>query len=152
MFQSQKLILDNYPTSSITKLKGGKPWDVKWIKLGSKTYSLNNIENDIIRPEFKEARIHFAVNCAAASCPPLLNQAWTPSNLEANFEKQAKAFVNNSAYNKISASKVQVSKIFEWYAGDFGDLIAYLNKYSTTKINKSAKVSYLEYDWALNKQ
>lgn len=147
-----KLIIDNYPTSSITKLKGGKPWDVKWINLGGQTYSLNNIENDIIRPQFKEPRIHFAVNCAAASCPPLLNRAWTASTLNSYFEQQAKAFINNAAYNKISANKIQVSKIFDWYGGDFGNLINYLNKYSTVKINANAKVEFLEYDWALNKQ
>jgi hypothetical protein len=145
-----KLIVDNYPTSSITKLKGGKPWDVKWIKLGDQTYSLNNIENDILRPQYKDARIHFAVNCAAMSCPPLLNQAWTASNLNRNFEKQAKAFINNPAYNTIAADQVQISKIFEWYAGDFGNIIDYLNQYSNTTINADAKVSYVEYDWALN--
>lgn len=145
-----KLIVDNYPTSSITNLKGGKPWDVKWVKLGSKTYSLNNIENDIIRPQFKESRIHFAVNCAAKSCPPLLNKAWTASNLSRHFEAQAKAFVNNPKYNKVSANSVEISKIFEWYADDFGDIITYLNKYSNTKINAGAKVNYMEYDWNLN--
>lgn len=145
-----KLIVDNYPLSSITNLDGGKPWDKKWIKLGDKTYSLNNIENDILRPKYKDARIHFAVNCAAQSCPPLLNKAWTAANLNANFDKQAKAFINNSKFNKISADAVEISKIFEWYAGDFGDIVTYLNKYSTTKINAGAKVSYMEYDWALN--
>jgi hypothetical protein len=145
-----KLIVDNFPTTSITKLHAGKPWDVQWIKLGDKTYSLNNIENDILRPQYKDARIHFAVNCAAKSCPPLLNRAWTATNLESNFEKQAKAFINNSQFNKISPKEVQVSKIFEWYASDFGNLIGYLNKYSDTKINANAKVKYLEYDWALN--
>ena len=146
-----KLIVDNYPLASITKLHGGKPWDVKWIKLGNKTYSLNNIENDILRPQYKDARIHFAVNCAAKSCPPLLNRAWTAANLNSNFEKQAKAFINNASFNKISADKVQISKIFEWYAGDFGNIITYLNKYANTKINPSAKVEYLEYNWDLNK-
>lgn len=145
-----KLIVQNYPVSSITKLENGKPWDKKWIKLGDKTYSLNNIENDILRPKYKDARIHFAVNCAAQSCPPILNKAWTASNLNANFEKQAKAFINNSKFNKISADAVEISKIFEWYSVDFGNIIEYLNKYSTTKINANAKVSYMEYDWALN--
>ncbi|MEN0002482.1 MAG: DUF547 domain-containing protein, partial [Bacteroidota bacterium] len=145
-----KLILDNYPTSSITNLHGGKPWDVKWIKLGDKTYSLNNIENDILRPQYKDARIHFAVNCAAKSCPPLLNQAWTAANLNRNFEKQAKLFINNSSFNTIAADQVQISKIFEWYAGDFGNIIDYLNKYSSVKINADAKVAYGEYNWALN--
>jgi len=145
-----KLIVDNYPLSSITKLDGGKPWDKKWIKLGSKTYSLNNIENDILRPQYKDARIHFAVNCAAKSCPTLLNRAWTASNLESNFEKQAKAFINNASFNKIDEKNIEVSKIFEWYAVDFGDLIAYLNKYSSTKIKSNAKINYMEYNWNLN--
>lgn len=145
-----KLIVDNYPLSSITNLEGGKPWDKKWIKLGDKTYSLNNIENDILRPKYKDARIHFAVNCAAKSCPPILNKAWTPANLNANFEKQAKAFINNSAHNKISADAIEISQIFEWYAEDFDDIVTFFNKYSTTKINSGAKVSYKQYDWALN--
>ncbi len=147
-----KLIVDNYPVSSITKLEGGKPWDVKRVKIGGKAYSLDAIENDILRPQFKDPRIHFAVNCAAQSCPPLLNRAWTAANLESNFEKQAKAFINNSRFNKISAKSVQVSKIFEWYGSDFGNLVTYLNKYATTKINAGAKVAFLEYDWALNQQ
>ena len=145
-----KLIVDNYPVASITKLDGGKPWDRKWIKIGDKTYSLNNIENDILRPQFKDARIHFAVNCAAQSCPPLLNKAWTADNLESNFEKQAKAFVNNPKFNTISAKNVKVSKIFDWYKADFGNLIDFLNKYASTNINGNAKVEYVEYDWALN--
>ena len=145
-----KLIVDNYPVSSITKLDGGKPWDRKWIKIGEKTYSLNNIENDILRPKYKDARIHFAVNCAAKSCPPILNRAWTADNLNRNFEKQAKAFINDQNFNKIAVKKIQISKIFEWYASDFGNLIDYLNKYSNTKINSNARVEYLEYNWDLN--
>jgi len=145
-----KKILNNYPVSSITDLDGGKPWDVKWIKLDGKTLSLNNIENDIIRPQFKEPRIHFAVNCAAKSCPPLLNKAWTADNLEANFSKQSKAFINNALHNELSPSNCQISKIFEWYAVDFGDLVSFLNKYSSTVIDSGAKIGYKEYDWSLN--
>ncbi len=143
-----KLIVDNYPVAKITDLEGGKPWDKKWIKLGSKTYSLNNIENDIIRPQFKEPRIHFAVNCAAKSCPTLMNKAWLPNNLESDFEKMTKAFVNNSSYNEISSGGAKVSKIFEWYGEDFGDVKAFINKYSNTKIN--GNLNFKEYDWSLN--
>ena len=145
-----KLIVDNFPVSSIMKLHNGKPWDVKWIKLGDKTYSLNNIEHDILRPKYKDARIHFAVNCAAQSCPPLLNRAWTADNLNRYFNQQAKNFINNTKYNSISADKVELSKIFEWYGSDFGELITYLNKYSNTKINGGAEIIFQEYDWALN--
>ena len=146
-----KLILKNYPVSSITKLHGGKPWDQKWVPLGGKTYSLNNIENDILRPVYKDARIHFAVNCAAKSCPPLLNRAWTESNLNKYLEQQTKAFINDAAQNKITVDAVEISKIFEWYAVDFGNIIDFLNKYSDVKINSGAKITYREYNWDLNK-
>jgi len=77
-----RLVISNYPIKSITELDDGKPWDRKWIKVGSKTYSLNNIENDIIRPQFKEPRIHFAVNCASYSCPRLRAEAYTAKRLD----------------------------------------------------------------------
>jgi hypothetical protein len=148
-----KLIVDNYPLASITDLHGGKPWDVKWIKLGDKTYSLNNIENDIIRPRFKEARIHFAVNCAAASCPPLYNRAFTAGKLNTQLEQLTKKFVNNASYNEIGSQKVEISKIFDWYKADFSpSIIAFLNKYAATSISNDAKINFKEYDWSLNKQ
>lgn len=145
-----KLIIDNYPVASIMDLHGGKAWDVKWIKIGDRTYTLNNIENDILRPQFKDARIHFAINCAARSCPPLLNRAFTAAELDQQLNHQAKSFINNPAYNKIRPDQAKVSRIFEWYAQDFGNLVNYLNRYANSKIKPDAKVEYLEYDWALN--
>jgi hypothetical protein len=147
-----KLILDNYPVNSIQDIAGGKPWDKKWIKLGSETYSLNQIENEIIRPQFNEPRIHFAVNCAAQSCPPLGNRAFTAENLNSLLEKQTRSFINNSKFNKISSTSAKVSKIFDWYGQDFGDLKTYLNKYSATQIAASTKIEYNDYNWSLNNQ
>jgi hypothetical protein len=144
--------LDNYPTTSITKITE-KPWDLRFIALGSKTYSLNQIENEIIRPTFKDPRIHFAVNCAAKSCPKLLNEAFTPEKLEAQLDKQTRAFINNTAENTISAQKVEVSKIFEWYKVDFaaaGGVIAFINKYTATPVKSNATVAYKSYNWNLN--
>ena len=145
-----KLIVDNYPVKSITDLEGGKPWDKKWIKLGGKTYSLNNIEHDILRPKYKDARIHFAVNCAAKSCPPVWNKAWTAANLNGQLEKATKSFINNSKYNSVGGSNAAISKIFEWYAVDFGNITDYLNKYASTKVAAGTAVTYQEYNWALN--
>ena len=147
-----KLIVDNYPLKSIMDLEGGKVWDKKWINLADKVYSLNEIEHDIIRPQFNEPRIHFAVNCAAASCPPLAAQAYTADNLESLLAERTKSFINNRQYNQISTSGAEVSKIFDWYGSDFGDLVSYLNKYSNTSIKKNASVSFKEYDWSLNSQ
>ena len=145
-----KLITDHYPTKSIMNFDGGKTWDIRRIRIGGKKYSLNNIENDILRPQFGDARIHFAINCAARSCPPLWNHAYTAENLETTLESRARAFINNSKYNTIAANRARVSKIFEWYAADFGDLKSFLNRYSDVALNKNAAVSFNEYDWALN--
>ena len=145
-----KLIIDNYPVAKITDLHSGKPWDHKWIKLGDKTYSLNDIEHVILRPTYNDARIHFAVNCAAKSCPKVWNQAWTEENIEGALDKLTKAFITNENANQLSAKSVSVSKIFDWYKEDFGDLIAFLNKYANTKISSNAKVTFNDYDWRLN--
>jgi hypothetical protein len=145
-----QLIVDNYPLKSIMNLDGGKTWDLKRIQLGDKKYSLNQIENDIIRPQFKDARIHFALNCAAKSCPPLWNRAYTAKNLDSALETRTKAFINDPKFNTITASKASVSKIFEWYAADFGDLKKYLNKYAAIQLKSDAAVTFKEYDWGLN--
>jgi hypothetical protein len=144
------LIIQNYPVKSIQQLDGGKPWDVKRIQIGGKKYSLNNIENDIIRPQFKDARIHFAVNCAAKSCPPLLNSAFLGKTLDVQLDMVTKKFINNTKYQTITASKLTSSKIFDWYATDFGDIVTFINKYSSVTINKNAGVVFKEYDWSLN--
>lgn len=145
-----KMILDHSPVTSIMDIDKGKAWDRQWIKIGSKTYSLNNIENDILRPQFKDARIHFAVNCAAHSCPPLLNHAFTAAQLEEQLNQQARKFINNTRFNQLQGNQAKVSKIFEWYATDFGNLVSFFNRYAKTKLSANAKISYLEYDWALN--
>lgn len=147
-----KLIVDNYPLKSIRDL--GEPWDKKFILIGSKTYSLNEVENQIIRKEFAEPRIHFAVNCASFSCPALLNEAFTGDKLEDQLTRQTKAYINNPAHNTISANKAQVSQLFSWYADDFkksaGSVSAFINKYSTMKIKDDSKLEYKDYGWNLN--
>lgn len=145
-----KLIVENYPVSSIRDLHGGNPWKVEWIELDGKTYSLDNIEHDIIRPKFNDPRIHFAVNCAAQSCPPLHNHAYTAGKLDQQLDQQTRRFINNPKYNKLSPDRVALSKIFEWYAQDFGNLTSFLNKYAEADIKEDAKVTYLEYSWKLN--
>jgi hypothetical protein len=148
-------IVEKYPVSSVMDLEGGKVWDKKKIVIAGKSLSLNNIEKDKLLNRFKEPRVHFAVNCAAASCPPLLNKAWTEDNVQRYYAKQAKAFINNSNYNSVSAKSIEASQIFNWYASDFGGsdkVLSYFQKYSDTEIKKNAKVSFKEYNWKLNKQ
>ncbi len=148
-----KLILDNMPLKSVMEINGGKAWDLKFIKIGNKTLSLNNIEHDILRAKFKDARIHFAVNCASISCPKIKNSAFNANELEKQLDQMTRSFVNNHTKNKIEAGNVKISKLFDWYKDDFtkqGSVIDFLNKYSKTKINSAAKISFMEYNWNLN--
>jgi len=145
-----KLILDNYPTKSIKKIDS--PWDREFFTLGNKKYSLGEIEHKILR-KMDEPRIHFAINCASYSCPNLLNEAYTEKNLQSQLESSAKSFINDKTKNTITSNKIDISSIFDWFTSDFkkeGTLIDYLNKYSTVKIDKNAKISYKEYNWNLN--
>lgn len=145
-----QLILDNYPTKSIKDIND--PWGKKFITLGNKKYSLEEIEHEILR-KMNEPRIHFAINCASFSCPNLLNEAYTEAKLEQQLKAVAKSFINDRTKNTITTNKIEISKIFDWFAGDFknkGSVIDFLNQYSTVKISGNAKINYKEYNWNLN--
>ena len=144
------LIADNYPVSSILKLDNGKTWMVKRITIGGKKYSLEDIEKKVLIGKFKEPRIHFAINCAAKSCPPLKNRAWKGSSLNSDLDRASKNFINNTSYNEIEKKTAKLSQIFNWYKGDFSDVNAFINKYANTQITGKTKVSFNEYNWNLN--
>ena len=149
------LIVNNYPLKSIMKInKGGKDaWHQKFVVVGGKTYSLNDIEHEILRKKYSDPRIHVGVNCASFSCPPIANFAFTEANVEAELERLMKKFINDPARNMITAKKITLSKIFEWYNGDFtknGSLVAYINAYTEVELTKKTKVRYMEYNWNLN--
>lgn len=157
-----ELILRHHPLESIKDI-GSKiqvpfvnsPWDVKFIEIAGETYDLNNIEHNILRKLFDEPRIHFAIVCASVSCPNLRAEAYTGDKVQDQLEEDAIYFVNDSSKNKLSADKVELSKIFSWFTGDFtkkGSLIDFLNQYSELDINENAKVSHLDYNWGLNEQ
>lgn len=147
-----KLVVDNYPTTSITKITA-KPWHKKFIQLGGQTYSLNEIENDVIRKRFNEPRIHFALNCASESCPVLLNKAYTPEAVYGQMTSQTKRFLNDASKNTFDKKEVQISKIFEWYQEDFTKggktVFDFINKYRTEQLDDQ-KITYKEYSWDLN--
>tara|TARA_R110001632_G_scaffold26609_3_gene71852 strand:- start:539 stop:1447 length:909 start_codon:yes stop_codon:yes gene_type:complete len=144
------LILRNHPLTSIKKIND--PWDQRLWKLGSKWYNLDEIEHQILR-KMGDPRIHFGINCASFSCPPLLNEAFTAETVDAQLEKLAIQFINDSKRNTITTNSIEVSKIFNWFSKDFktdGSLIDFLNKYSETPISPNAKTRYMDYDWTLN--
>jgi len=147
-----KLVVDNYPTTSITKITA-KPWHKKFIQLGGQTYSLNQIENEVIRKRFNEPRIHFALNCASESCPVLLNKAYTPGAVYGQMTSQTKRFLNDTSKNTFGKKEVQISQIFDWYQEDFTKggktVFDFINKYRTEQLDDQ-KITYKEYSWDLN--
>ncbi|GER58223.1 DUF547 domain-containing protein [Patiriisocius marinus] len=145
------LILRNWPVESIKDIK--KPWDQRYWKLGDKYYNLEEIEHQILR-KMGDARIHFGINCASFSCPPLLNEAFTAAKVASQLNIVATKFINDSSRNMISENSIEISKIFDWFSKDFkqnGSVIDYLNKFSEVKISEDAKVRYMDYNWELNK-
>lgn len=153
-----KLVTDNYPVASIKDIKKGIPfissvWDIKFIEFKDETMDLNKVEHGILRKQFNEPRIHFAVNCASFSCPRLLNEAYTAEKLEAQLTQMTKDFLSDTQKNQLSEKEVKLSKIFKWFKGDFtkqGTLIDFLNQYAPIKIEDEANISHLEYSWELN--
>lgn len=147
-----KLVVDNYPTTSITKI-AANPWNRKFIRLDGKKYDLNTIENEIIRKQFNEPRIHFALNCASESCPILLNRAYIPEKLDEQLTTQTKRFINDTTKNDFSnPKKIKISKLFDWYKEDFekkGTLIDFINRYRTEQLTKP-QIEYKKYSWKLN--
>jgi len=124
------------------------------VKLKTGTISLNDLENKVIRPTFKDPRIHVALVCAARSCPPLLPRAYTAETLNATLEENMTRFVNDSYRNPIDArsKQLRLSKIFEWYADDFGgknNISAYVDK-SHPANTAGWKISFVDYVWDLN--
>ena len=147
-----QLILEHYPLKSIKDIF--RPWGKDRIKIGDESFSLGEIEHDILR-KMNEPRIHFAINCASFSCPKLLNKAFSASTMEEQLNRAAFDFINDSSKNKISSNTVAISKIFKWYKDDFteeNNLTEYLNRYSGIKIQQGSEIDYLTYDWSLNER
>ena len=159
-----KLIVDHYPVKSIKDL-GPKhqiifintPWDKKFFKIGTKTMTLNRIEHRILRQEFREPRIHFALNCASMSCPKLRREAYVGNLLNDQLSDQARDFLGDKKRNLVSATKPKLSAIFEFYGKDMRkwsgkSVIEFINQYAPLKIKENAEVEYLDYDWDLNEK
>jgi hypothetical protein len=124
------------------------------IKVAGEQMSFNHLEKDIIRAKFGEPRVHFALNCASHSCPPLNRQAFRGDELDQQFEKLAIAFVNSEKGVKLSPDKktAELSKIFDWYKEDFKSdgVIAFINKRRSMPLPSDVKIKYQDYDWGLN--
>ena len=157
-----KLVLTKYPGINSIKEVGSffsNPWNKKFILLQRKTVSLDHIEHKILRPKFKDPRVHFAINCASKSCPPLRDEPYKGETLENQLNDQASEFINDKKNTFIKADTLFVSKIFKWFEADFSDnSLLFIKKYASKELRKKLnsskekiKIAYLNYDWTLNR-
>jgi hypothetical protein len=153
------LILDNYPVKSIRKLS--RPWDRHLITINGLDLSLNDIEHRILRPRWKDPRIHFVVNCASMGCPDLPSLVLSAENSEEILSKSTTNYLNHPRGISLDQKKLKISSIFNWYSEDFGiddkGIVNFLSMYydfseienSTGKSRYDLSFKY-EYDWDLN--
>jgi hypothetical protein len=128
------------------------------VRIDGGVMALDNVEHDILRPRFKDPRVHFAINCAAMSCPPLRTEPFRGDILSSQLDDSTRSFLNDPASYKFDENKFYVSRIFRWFAEDFNhDVLGFYLKYAEGDLKqklsadrKKIQVKYLDYDWALN--
>jgi hypothetical protein len=160
------VVLDHYPVDSIRDIDispgffSDGPWGKVLVTVEGVGLTLNDIEHRILRPIWKDPRIHYAVNCAAVGCPNLMRKAYTPARMEKLLEKSARKFINNQRGVRVSGDGLEVSSIYVWFQDDFGGtdaaVIAHLRKYAGPRLLVSLEdrttIDGHSYDWSLNEE
>lgn len=163
-----KVILDRYPVASIRDIKSDGwfdpkaytgPWRQKRVTVEGRSLSLDEIEHDIMRPTFKDPRVHYVVNCASLGCPNLMPRPWQAGTLEADLDAAARAYVNHPRGVSVLASgALKVSSIYKWFIADFGGddagLLQHFKRFAgpdlARHLAKSPQIAEDDYDWSLN--
>jgi hypothetical protein len=159
-----EVVLSHYPVASIRDigispgLLSRGPWDAKLLTIEGEKLSLNDIEHRILRPIWKDARVHYAVNCASVGCPNLQLTAYTGANTESLLEKGAVEYINHPRGVGFKNGRLHVSSIYDWFKDDFGAsrdrLLEHWLKYADkdlADVLKTYKGSLdYGYDWSLN--
>lgn len=158
-----QVILDHYPVKSIRDIDisgafSDGPWGKKLITVEGSPLSLDDIEHRILRPIWKDPRIHYAVNCASIGCPNLQSTAYLAAGINRRLDRAAKEFINHPRGVHIKNNKVTVSKIYSWFAYDFGNseagVIKHLSRYLSNKkaaaLKRAGRITKTQYDWSLN--
>lgn len=153
-----KLIIENYPLKSIKDIGSFffSPWKKEFFKLLGKKRHLDYIEHEVLRKDFKEPRVHFAVVCASMGCPNLQNFAWTGKKLEEQFQLATKNFLGQKDKNFYDKKKktLFISKIFKWYGDDFNSLHKsaknFILNFYKIEDKKDIAIKWQDYKWELN--
>ncbi|MDH3737551.1 MAG: DUF547 domain-containing protein [Alphaproteobacteria bacterium] len=157
------LVLDHYPVSSILKINISPgffaigPWDKKLITVEGEDLSLNDIEHRILRPIWRDPRIHYAVNCASLGCPNLALEAYTAENTDGLLEAGATAYINHPRGARFENGELIVSSIYRWFVADFDGntgVLKHLRRYARGDLaDRIARNNFIggdAYDWSIN--
>lgn len=162
-----KLVLDHYPVASIRDIRlGGSlaaafiggPWDAKLLRIEGERVSLNDIEHRILRPIWRDPRLHYVVNCASISCPALRTTPLTAATTSDVMDRAARDYVNGAYGVRRQDDRIWLSSIYRWFRVDFGDtdnaVLAHLARYAigdlATALARPVRVQGDFYDWSLN--
>ncbi len=159
-----KVILDHFPVDSIRDIDissgvlSDGPWGAELISVEGQRLTLNDIEHRILRPIWRDPRIHYAVNCASIGCPDLQRQAFTGANHQRLMDSAARTYINHPRGVTVDANGVTVSSIYAWFEEDFGNsdrtvlehLRRYANRDLAAKLEGKTTIDGYRYDWALN--
>ncbi len=159
-----RLVLDHLPVASIRDIDispgffADGPWGKKLVAVAGEAVSLDDIEHRILRPIWRDPRLHYALNCAALGCPQLLPQAFTAANAERLLERAARAYVNHPRGVRWDGGELVVSSIYAWYREDFGGgeagVLAHLRRYAAPglarRLEAADGIDGHAYDWRLN--
>ena len=154
-------VQDHRPVSLYSLISGGGFFAAQKFTYGGKRLNLYTVENKIIRKRFDDPRIHFGLNCASTSCPDLASQPFRKDTVDQQLDQLTKSFINSPKALVINheTKEIQLSAIFKWYEKDFQpNALAYIKPYleNSSELHKAQTegytVSYLPYDWSLNKQ
>jgi hypothetical protein len=130
----------------------GNPFKDEFFMLLGRKMSLDGIEHGLLRKNYREPRVHFAVNCASVGCPMLREEAYAAARLERQLEEQAVRFLSDRSRNRYRDGRLEVSKIFDWFKDDFEPRQAYFVRYAKALGYPGGEVplTFLDYDWSLN--
>ncbi|MDP8235698.1 MAG: DUF547 domain-containing protein [Candidatus Erginobacter occultus] len=155
-FMAINLVIENYPVESIKDIGSifRSVWKRPAGKIGGRDYTLHEIEHEILRKQFSEPRIHFAIVCASLSCPDLPGEVFLPGRLEEQLEKSTAAFLPHPGKGvRREGDRLLVSRIFDWFEEDFeagGGVLAFIRSYLPELGEKDYSIGYLPYNWNLN--
>lgn len=158
-----RVVLDHYPVGSIRDIDispglfADGPWKKKLVTVQGEAISLDDIEHRILRPIWKDPRIHYAVNCASVGCPDLQPAAFTAANTERLLEQAAHDYINHARGISVRAGVVTASSIYNWFASDFdrvGGVLAHVRRYAEptlrSQLDGIETIDVYVYDWSLN--